>query len=285
MQKSRVSHGNGRFLSLFGVSLPVVGMIHLPPLPGSPRARSGVAPVKSLAEIEEFVTRDVAALAEGGVDAIMVENFGDAPFFPGRNPAHVLTCMTRLTQLVRQLAARPVGVNVLRNDGVSALAVAVAAGASFIRVNVLSGARVTDQGVIQGEAHELLRYRKMLGAEDIAILADIQVKHSAPLGAGVPLEQEVADICHRGMADAVVVSGSGTGRAVDIDRLRLVAGAAGPSHPVLIGSGASLENIAQLAEHAGALIVGTAFKEGGQVGAPVEVSRVRAFMESVSRVR
>lgn len=285
MKRNSESGTTGRIHEIFGVSVPVVGMVHLPPLPGSPGVPAGHGLAKVMAEIEEFVVRDVTALVEGGVDGIMVENFGDSPFFPGRNPPHVLTCMTRLTQLVGRVSSLPVGVNILRNDGISALAVAVASGARFIRVNVLSGARVTDQGVIQGEAHELLRYRRALAADHVAIMADVRVKHSAPLGVGVPLEQEVADLCLRGMADAVIVSGSGTGRAVDVARLQEIADAAGNSRPVFIGSGSSSDNVKTLARLAGGFIVGTAFKVGGDVHSPVDPSRVREFTDAVSQVR
>src|SRR4051812_32156631 len=157
------------------VSKPLVGMLHLPALPGAPRCEGGVR------GIVDSVLRDADALAAGGVHGLMLENFGDVPFFPGRVPAHVVAHMTALAVAVRRRFDLPLGVNVLRNDGQSALAVAHAAGAQFVRVNVLCGARVADQGVLAAIAHDLLRDRAMLGAAGVKILADVDVKHSAPL--------------------------------------------------------------------------------------------------------
>lgn len=273
-----------RIKKIFSGKLPVIGMIHLPALPGSPgcEMQAGFANVWS--RIEGVVMADAKALSEGGVDGIMIENFGDVPFFPGVNPVHVATLMTAMATKVRQSTRKPIGINVLRNDGVSALAIALASDAQFIRVNVLSGARVTDQGVIQGGAHELLRYRHQIGAGHIAILADVQVKHSSPLGGGTLLSQDVDDLCHRALADGVIVSGSGTGKAVDIDALKSTRAAAG-NHPVFIGSGTSIENLGEISKHAYGFIVGTTFKVGGVLDAPVDVGRVAAFMAEVGGLR
>ena len=247
---------------------PLIGMIHLGPLPGSPRAgREGLNPVIARA------LSDADALVAGGCQALMLENFGDAPFFPGSVPGHVVAAMTRVASEVARRIPLPLGINVLRNDGLAALAIAAAVGAKFIRVNVLTGARVTDQGLIQGIAHDLTRERVRLGAEDIAILANVDVKHSAAL-ATRPLHDEVKDALARGMADAVIVSGSGTGAGVDLDKLALVKKAAGNA-PVLIGSGATAATLATLARHADGFIVGTATKYHGDVLAPVELARVQ----------
>jgi len=193
------------------VRKPVVGMLHLPPLPGSPgSASSGRA-----GPIDEAVLRDAQSLADGGVHALMLENFGDVPFYPGRVPAHTVAAMTAIAAEVRRrFPELPLGINVLRNDGCSALAIATAVGAQFIRVNVLCGARLADQGILQGIAHDLLRDRAMLRAEHVRIFADVDVKHSAPLAA-VSIESEVEDTLKRGLADALVVSGTGTGKATD----------------------------------------------------------------------
>ena len=143
--------------------------------------------------------------------------------------------MTMAVSAVREAAALPVGVNVLRNDGRAALAIALATGAGFIRVNVLSGARLTDQGIVTGIAPELMRERVALGAEGVRVLADIRVKHSAAL-APYGLTEEVEDTLERAGADGVVVSGSGTGRPVDGVELESVRAAAADSL-VWIGSG------------------------------------------------
>ena len=252
---------------------PVIAMVHLLPLPGSPRYGG------SLSVVREAMLRDAEALSNAGVHGLMVENFGDVPFYPARVPAHTVAHMTALAGELRRRFDLPLGVNVLRNDGLSALAVAHAARADFIRVNVLCSARVADQGLLQAIAHDLLRERAALGAKDtIKILADVDVKHSAAL-AERPLADEVADTIERGLADAVIVSGSGTGRTTDLDELRAVKSAAGGAVPILVGSGVSAKNAPAYAAHADALIVGTAFKKDGSPMNPVEADRVKALLE------
>ena len=228
--------------------------------------------------------RDAAALVEGGADAILVENFHDAPFYKSRVPRMTVAAMTAAAIEVRSAApGLPVGVNVLRNDGRAALAVAVAAGCHFIRVNVLSGARVTDQGIIQGISARLLRDRRMLGCAGatapgcISIWADVDVKHSAPL-APRPLEEEVADMLERGGADALIVTGAGTGRPTDPGKLARVKAVAGTT-PVLVGSGVTLKALEALREHADGLIVGTTLKGRGQI----DIERVRQVAQALRR--
>ena len=214
----------------------------------------------------------------------MIENFGDTPFYPDRVPAITVAAITALACEVRWRFDVPLGINVLRNDGRSALAVAVACNASFIRVNVLCGARVTDQGLLQGIAHDLLRERANLKAEAIRILADVDVKHSAPLAAR-PFEVEVSDVIHRGHADAIIVSGAVTGSATDTKTLRAAKAAAGATS-VLIGSGVSEETVPELiANGADGLIVGTSLKFDGRVSNPVDSQRVRLLVEAVRHAR
>ena len=265
-------------LELFPAPKPLIGMVHLRPLPGSPRYGG------RLADVREAAVADAGALLEGGCDGLMIENFGDVPFHPGRVPPHVVACMTALAAAVRAAApGRPLGINVLRNDGRSALAVALATGANFIRVNVLCGARVTDQGVIEGVAAELLRDRAALGCGPIKILADVDVKHSAPLAAR-PMADEVADTLERGLADGLIVSGAGTGRPVDPARLADVKRAAGPAL-VFVGSGVTAQTIGKLADHADGFIVGTALKPEADVAKPVDSSLVRALVEALKPAR
>jgi len=160
---------------------------------------------------------------------------------------------------------------------VAAMAVAAAAGLDFIRVNVLSGAVATDQGVIEGRAADLLRLRARL-APSVRIFADVRVKHARPL-APRPLQQEVHDLVQRGGADAVIVSGEGTGLHVDPEELEQVRAAAGDA-PVLIGSGAATENIARLLAFADGAIVGTSIKRGQRTTAPVDRRRAETFLRA-----
>ena len=249
----------------------LIGMVHLLPLPGSPRSTGGRDEVLARA------CADADALAEGGADGVMVENFGDVPFFPERCPPYTVAQLTRIaTELRRRLPDTvSLGVNVLRNDAASALAVATAAGADFIRVNVHAGAAVTDQGLLEGRAHETLRLRSQLGSQ-VAILADVAVKHARPLGGAIDPAQQTEELLHRSLADGVIVSGTSTGAPVDIDELRTVFTAA-RGRPVLIGSGFRPERAAELLRHASGAIVGTWLKEDGQLDRPVDVDRVRAL--------
>jgi uncharacterized protein len=248
----------------------VIGMLHAPPLPGSP---SHELPMP---EIVAFVLRDAEALAGGGVDGLMLENFGDVPFYPGTVPPASVAQLTRLATEVRKRFNLPLGINVLRNDALAALSIAAAVEAQFIRVNILSGARLTDQGIIQGQAHALLRLRRQLNAQAIQILADVDVKHSAPL-APQPLADDAADLVHRAGADGLIVSGSGTGRRTSIDDLNTVKQAAA-GRPVFVGSGISAANVADYIGLADGLIVGSSLKANGDVHQPVDPLRVKELL-------
>ncbi len=266
----------GPMLELFKRTKPVIGMIHLAALPGAPRYAG------SLAEVRERALRDAEALARGGVQALTMENFGDAPFYPGRVPASVVANMTAIAGELRRRFDLPLGINVLRNDGISALSIAAAVGAAMIRVNVLCGAQVTDQGVIAGIAHDLLRERALLSAQHVLILADVGVKHATPLGLPRPLPDEVHDVVQRGGADAVIATGSATGAAARLEALAEMKHAAGDT-PVLVGSGISASNIGEYARHADGFIVGTSLKVDGVSDGPVDVQRVRALMAAARR--
>lgn len=247
-------------------------MLHVPPLPGSPRYGGNFDVVL------HAVLADGQTLVDAGFHALLLENFGDAPFFPRRVPAETVAAMTRLAAEVRRHCDVPIGVNVLRNDGESALAVTAATGAAFIRVNVLCGARVTDQGLVEGIAHDLLRLRRRLGADHVQVLADIDVKHSAPLAAR-PIAEEVEETIGRGGADAVIVSGAATGQPVDTALLAAARRAAGDT-PLVIGSGVTATWLPELWPSADAFIVGTSLKHDGVTTNPVDPDRARALADA-----
>lgn len=254
-------------------TLPVIGMVHLPALPGAPRYGGALDAVIDAALL------DARALEDGGVAALIIENFGDVPFHKERVPAITVAAMTRVVSEVARATRLPFGINCLRNDGEAALAIACATGASFIRVNVFAGAVLTDQGVIEGRAADLLRLRAHL-AVDVAIVADVQVKHAAPLVAR-PIEREIDDTLVRALADGVIVSGEATGAPAEhalVARARAAAGSA----PLWIGSGVSAESVHSFVGVADAVIVGTALKRDGDVLAPVDVARVRALVARAS---
>ncbi len=253
-----------------GVRKPLIGMVHLRPLPGAPLYDGDWCAIMASA------VRDAGVLVEGGIHGLMVENFGDVPFHPGQVAPETIACMTAVARQIRQQFPVPLGINVLRNDACGALAVALACEASFIRVNVLTSVSVTDQGLISGEAAKLMRMRKELGAQKIAVWADVRVKHAASLVERA-LHEEVEELRDRALADAVIVSGSGTGKPVDLDRLRMVKAAAG-TMPVLVGSGATPATLATLAPFADGMIVGTSIKQEGQPTQAVEPKKVQELL-------
>jgi membrane complex biogenesis BtpA family protein len=257
----------------------VVGMVHLEPLPGAP----GFDGEGGRDHVRDRAVADARALVAGGVDAVAVENFGDAPFYPDAVPTHVVASMTDLVGRVAETVDCPVGVNVLRNDAEAALSVAAATGASFVRVNVHSGARVTDQGIVEGKAHETIRLRSRLDV-DVDVFADVGVKHSAALGASRPLDDRVDDVVTRGLADAVVVSGRGTGHAVDEAHLERAASACDAyGAPLLVGSGVTADTVGDCLRHADGVVVGTALKRDGETTNPVDEERVRALVDAARR--
>jgi membrane complex biogenesis BtpA family protein len=249
----------------------VIGVVHLAPLPGAPHWGGDFAAISARARA------DLLALAEGGVDAAIIENFGDVPFRAGTVDPETVAALARIVTELRPLTALPLGINVLRNDAAAALAIAaVCAGPeTFIRVNIHSGAMLTDQGIIEGRADRTLRRRRELGVP-VAILADLLVKHAAPLGPQT-IEEAARDAAERGLADALIVTGSGTGEATDLDDVRRVR-AVLPEMPILVGSGVTEATVRETFALADGAIVGTSFKIGGKTTAPVDIERVRRFV-------
>ena len=257
--------------AILGVDTAVIGMVHLRALPGSPRWAG------RMEDVTRAALDDACALADGGVDALLVENHGDMPFAPGRVDAATVAAMAVAAHALRAAVPLPLGVNVLKSDALSSLAVASATGAAFIRVNVHVGAVVGDQGLLQSTAYESLRYRRLLG-QDIKILADVQAKHAVPL-APVAIEHETRDAVARGLADGLVVTGVATGEPTAMADLKKVRGAA-PGTPLLVGSGATADNAAELLSVADGLIVGTSVKRDGVLANPVDRERVRRLVEA-----
>lgn len=248
-------------------------MIHLLPLPGSPDF-GGDFEVVLLHAVEDAVT-----LADAGFGGIMIENFGDAPFFADEVPPATVAAMTRAAVAVAGAVDLPFGINVLRNDARSAVSIAAATGARFVRVNVLTGTMFTDQGPIVGKAAEVARLRAALGA-DVAIFADVFVKHAVP-PAGLTLEQAAEELTGRGGADAVIASGSATGKPPTVEHLAAAKAAIGDI-PLYVGSGTGVVTAAAFLEAADGLIVGSATKPGGDIAAPVDLELARAIVEAAS---
>jgi membrane complex biogenesis BtpA family protein len=251
------------------MSIRLIGMVHLGPLPGSPLYQGDFDGVLQAA------AHDATLLATAGFDAVIVENFGDSPFFADDVPKITVAAMARAVTTIGEQLDLPVGVNVLRNDAGAALVIAATCGASFIRVNVLSGTMYTDQGTITGRAADLARIRATV-APQVEVWADVFVKHAAP-PPGTTLAQAAADTYRRGGADALIVSGTATGTEPDIEQFAQVR-AAVPEARLLAGSGASVTTIAEILQHADGAIVGTSIKVDGETTAPVDPERAAEFV-------
>ncbi len=251
---------------------PLIGMVHLKPLPGS-YLYDG-----DLDGIVEAALRDARTIEKAGFDAVMVENFGDVPF-PKYVDKTTVAAFTAVAKAIRDEISLPLGINVLRNDGIAAYSIAYAVKADFIRVNVLSGVAYTDQGVIEGIAHELARLRKLLPSR-IKVFADVHVKHAVHFG---DFEDSLRDTVERGLADAVVVSGKATGKPVDIEKLAL-AKRISPV-PVLVGSGTTYDNLPRLWSYADGFIVGTWIKRDGRVENEVSLERARKLVDLAKNLR
>ncbi|MCA8976128.1 MAG: BtpA/SgcQ family protein [Planctomycetes bacterium] len=249
----------------------LLGVVHLRPLPSACGHRS-------MGEVLDAAVADAEAYRRGGVDGLVVENFGDAPFHRGNRadpvPPDVPAALALAAQVAHEATGLPLAINCLRNDGMAALGVAAVVGARWIRVNVLTGAYVTDQGLVEGEAARLFAYRKQLGSAT-EVLADLRVKHASPLGT-FDLVTAAKDLAERSGAAGLVLSGSRTGESVAVRELDLVRAAVG-RFPIWIGSGLTVDNAAELWPRCDGAFVGTSCKRGGAVGEPVDVARVRAL--------
>ena len=252
----------------------LIGVIHLPALPGSPGHQLSVE------EIVERALADAATLEAECFDAAIIENFGDAPFSATSVEPASIAAMAMVADHVRRRARLRIGINALRNDARAALGIAASVGAAFIRVNVHTGVAATDQGFIEGKADRTLRERNRLGKR-IAILADVHVKHATPISEP-DIQQAARDTAYRGLADGLIVTGRATGQAVDLQDLRRVREAV-PDRRLFVGSGATAETARELLTIADGIIVGTAIREDRDPSRILDRACVRAFSTALGR--
>ncbi len=258
---------------IFKSSRPLIGMVHLQPLPGAPRFGG------NLADVEARAINDVNALIEGGAHGILFENYFDAPFTKIKVGALTVSAMTKVISKCTENLSLPFGVNVLRNDWEAALAVTAATGGSFIRVNILSGIYATDQGIIEGEAYHCLRLRKAIEKDigrKILILGDVHTKHSNPL-LFQTIEDAAKDLIERTGIEGMIVTGARTGAPAYTEDIQAVANVAGEV-PVFVGSGINAENVHEYSPLAYGFIVGTYIKKDGKLENPVDPARVRELV-------
>jgi uncharacterized protein len=263
------------FKDLFTAPKPLIACIHLLPLPGSPRYAG------TMREVYDTALAEAAIFARYAVDGLIVENFRDMPFYPRRLPAETLAALAAVTREIVKAVQVPVGVNALRNDAQAAMAIATATEADFMRINVHMGAVVADQGILEGTSHSTLRLRAALRSH-VLIFADAGVKHATPL-VDRGLTSETRDLTERGLVDAIIVSGEYTGEATrpeDIDLVRQHT-----TLPVLVGSGATPDNLPYVYAKVDGLIVGSYFKTDGRADNLVEEARVKVFTDALQALR
>jgi membrane complex biogenesis BtpA family protein len=265
--------------TIFKTRIPLIGDIHLPPLPGTPRYGG-----ESMASIIDRALRDAEAFEKGGMDGIIIENHGDIPFLkPNEIGPEIIAAMSAITARIVDTAGIPTGVNLLANAAVGALAIAKAGGARFIRVNQWVNAYVANEGLVEGESARALRFRKQIDATDIAIFADVHVKHgSHAIVADRPVSEQARDVEFFD-ADVAIATGNRTGDEVperEISSIR-----EGTRLPVIAGSGITPANAPRILALLDGAIVGSSLKEGGVWWNPVEIERVKALVEAVKPLR
>jgi uncharacterized protein len=257
----------------------LIGMVHVQALPGTPRSRLGVA------AIAERAAREAVLLARTGFDALIIENMHDAPYLAGKQGPEIVAAMTRIGAAVREAIPKiPLGVQVLACGNKEALAVALAIDAQFIRAENFVFAHVADEGLLgTAEAGELLRFRRTIGAEHIQVFADVKKKHASHVITADVDIGEAAEAAEFFGADAVVVTGTATGRPVDAEELAMAR--AGTRLPLLVGSGVTPDNAAALLTSAHALIAGSWYKRAGLWSNPPDPSRCKRLVTAVRRAR
>ena len=261
------------FASIFPSPRPVIAVIHVGALPGTPAGGASVA------ELVGHAREEARLYKTCGVNGIIIENMHDVPYLRGGVGPEIVAAMTAIGLAVKDESALPVGIQILAGANRDALAVAHAAGLDMIRVEGYVFAHVADEGWIESSAAELLRYRKMIGAENVDVWADIKKKHAAhavtsDIGPGV-----TAEAAEFMKADAVIVTGGTTGSpplGSDIEDVR-----AHCRLPIVLGSGVDIENIANFHSAADGFIIGSSFKRDGYWANPIDSTRVKRFMEKV----
>jgi membrane complex biogenesis BtpA family protein len=253
---------------IFGVRRALIGVIHVGGLPGTPSHN------RSLPEIVETAVAEARLYESAGFHGVVIENTHDRPYLKGSVGPEIVASLTVIGQEIRRAVSAPLGVQILAGANQAALAVALACGASFVRVEGFVFAHVADEGFIESSAGALLRYRRTIGADRIRVFADIKKKHSAhAMTADVSLV-ETAKAAEFFLVDGVIVTGISTGQPTDVGEVRAVAAAIGA--PVLVGSGITSENVGDY-DAADALIVGSDVKRDGIWASPLDDARTRAL--------
>jgi len=260
---------------LFKSGKPVIGMVHLAPLIGSYRYGGDDEAIRTKA------VNDALSFERAGMDGIIVENYGDAPYYAQKVKLHTVAQMTTIISGIKKELSIPVGVNVLRNDTFAALAMARVAGCEFVRVNVLTGVVATDQGLVQSNAAEIMNYKKEIGCE-AKVFADVHVKHATQIHLQ-DIRTAAYEAVHRAGADAVIVSGKATGDEIDLAELKQLKKTA--DFPVFAGSGITRENIDRYYPYCDGMIIGSYFKNEKDPQATVDYQKARLLFEKIEEIK
>jgi membrane complex biogenesis BtpA family protein len=265
--------------TIFRVEKPLIGNVHCAPLPGTPRSRG-----ETMGTIVRRAVDDARSYAEGGMDGLLIENHGDIPFLkPHEIGPEIIACMAVIVRAVAEAVPLPCGVNLLANAVASALAIAKATGAKFVRANQWVNAYVGNEGLIEGESARVLRYRKAIEAEDVAIFADVHVKHGAHAIVGDRLIAEQARDVEFYDADVAIATGNRTGDSVPAEEVAAIR--AGTRLPVIAGSGVTAANAREILGRTDGAIVGSSLKHDGVWWNQVEIARVRVLAEEARKLR
>ncbi|TJW17499.1 MAG: BtpA/SgcQ family protein [Mesorhizobium sp.] len=276
-QPSIGQSGDDALVQLFGRTKVVIGVVHLAPLPGAPRYGG-----EAIEAIYQRGLDDARAYLDGGCDGVIVENHGDIPFAkPDDIGPETAAYMAVVSDRIRREFGKPIGINVLANAAIPALAIASAAGAGFVRVNQWANAYVANEGFVEGEAGRAARYRARLRANGIRVFADAHVKHGAhAIVADRPVEELVKDLVFFD-ADAIIATGQRTGHAADLSYIRMIKEAAGL--PTLVGSGVTPDNANDILGIVDGVIIASALKHDGVWWNQVDPARVKTFMAGLRR--
>lgn len=257
---------------MFGAERAVLGMIHLPPLPGAPYYEG------SMEDVIEHALKDAETLAKNGVNSMIIENLGDYPYYPETEECETVAAMTRVALEIRKRYDMPLGINVLRNSWKAAIAIAHLADCQYIRLNILTDSYVTDQGMINGKAHLAARYRKAIGAEKVKFFCDIYGKHGGPI-----VKRDISivagEMVYRGMADALILSEGDSSISAPMEKIDKVKNAV-PDTPIFLGSGMSIETVDKM-KHVDGTVFGFGTKPSGDMNDPVDGPTVKAFVDKV----
>jgi membrane complex biogenesis BtpA family protein len=265
--------------NLFPVKKPIIGVIHLPPLPGAPRYAGS-----AMRDIYAAAAADARTLAAGGIDGIMIENAGDMPFArPEDIGPETVAALTAACLEVRTAVPTPIGITCVANGVIPALAIAKAVGAGWVRANQWVNAYVANEGILNGPAPQAMRYRSQIGAGDVRIFADVHVKFGAhAITADRSISEQATD-AEWFDADVLIATGTRTGSPTSAREVEEVA--RGTSLPVIVGSGLAPEQVAELFAVADGAIVGQWLKREGRWWNPVDPHRVEQLMAAVGKVR